>query len=81
MVNEIADEQTTNSETPKEVPVIPIDDLVVFPYMPPVPPFSPHHMALSGETVTAAVDDTMINGLRTICVFKQLKETDAPTDR
>ena len=27
-------------EFTQELPVLPLDDLVVFPYMPPVPPFS-----------------------------------------
>ena len=79
MVNELVNEQTPNSETPKELPIIRIDDLVVFPYMPPVPPFSPHHIALSGKMITAAVDDAMINASRSICVFRQQKDTATPT--
>ena len=64
-------EQTLDSENQRELPVIPIrDNLVIFPYMPPVPPFPPHHVALSGESVTSAVDDAMIDGSRVICIFK-----------
>ena len=79
MVDEFVNEQKNDLEIPKELPVLIVNDLVIFPYMPPVPPFSPHHLALSGKKVTAAVDDAMINTSRTICVFKRLKETEAPT--
>ncbi len=66
-------EDLLDPEVTEEIPILPVDDLVVFPYMPPVPPFSPHHIALSGEWVTKAVDDAMINGERVLCVFKQLE--------
>jgi ATP-dependent Lon protease len=79
MVNELLDEQKNDVEIPKELPILIVNDLVIFPYMPPVPPFSPHHLALSGKTVTAAVDDAMINTSRSICVFKRLTETETPT--
>ncbi len=68
------DEQTLNADIPEELPIILLrDDLVIFPYMPPVPPFSPYHIALSGKAVAAAVDDAMINTSRLICVFKEWK--------
>lgn len=79
MVNELLDEQKNDVEIPRELPILIVNDLVIFPYMPPVPPFSPHHLALSGKTVTAAVDDAMINTSRSICVFKRLTETETPT--
>ena len=79
MVDEFVNEPKKDLEIPKELPVLIVNDLVIFPHMPPVPPFSPHHLALSGKTVTAAVDDAMINTSRSICVFKRLKETDSPT--
>ena len=60
MVDEFVNEQKKDLEIPKELPVLIVNDLVIFPHMPPVPPFSPHHLALSGKTVTAAVDDAMI---------------------
>ena len=79
MVDEFVNEQKNDLDIPKELPVLIVNDLVIFPYMPPVPPFSPHHLALSGKKVTAAVDDAMINTSRSICVFKRLNETDVPT--
>ena len=79
MVNELLNEQKSDLEIPKELPILIVNDLVIFPHMPPVPPFSPHHLALSGKTVTAAVDDAVINTSRNICVFKRLRETDTPT--
>jgi ATP-dependent Lon protease len=79
MVNELLNEQKSDLEIPKELPILIVNDLVIFPHMPPVPPFSPHHLALSGKTVTAAVDDAVINTSRKICVFKRLRETDTPT--
>ena len=30
----------------QELPILPVDDLVIFPYMPPHPPFPAHHVAL-----------------------------------
>ena len=79
MANELLNEQKSDLEMPKELPILIVNDLVIFPHMPPVPPFSPHHLALSGKTVTAAVDDAVINTSRNICVFKRLRETDTPT--
>lgn len=70
------DEETHDSEFPEEVPIIPVEDLVVFPYMPPAPPFSPYHIPLSGKSVAEAVDDAMTNGSRELCVFKQLANKD-----
>ncbi|MBI1923202.1 LON peptidase substrate-binding domain-containing protein, partial [Candidatus Poribacteria bacterium] len=70
------DEQTLNADIPEELPIILLrDDLVIFPYMPPVPPFSPYHIALSGKAVAAAVDEAMINTARLICIFKEWKDT------
>ncbi len=53
-----------------ELPILPVNDLVIFPYMPPVPPFHPHHVALSGKMVMDAVDDAMLNGERVLCIFQ-----------
>ena len=53
-----------------ELPILPVNDLVIFPYMPPVPPFPPHHVALSGKMVMDAVDDAMLNGERVLCIFQ-----------
>ena len=53
-----------------ELPILPVNDLVIFPYMPPVPPFPPHHVALSGKIVMDAVDDAMLNGERVLCIFQ-----------
>ena len=53
-----------------DLPILPVDDLVIFPYMPPVPPFPPHHVALSGKIVMDAVDDAMLNGERVLCIFQ-----------
>jgi len=65
-----ADEKTTpEDELTQELAVLPLDDLVVFPYMPPVPPFPPHHIALSGKMAIAAVDDAM-DGERVLCIFQ-----------
>lgn len=70
--NETENEDELNPEITAEIPILPVDDLVVFPYMPPVPPFAPHHIALSGDWVTKAVDDAMVNGERALCVFRQV---------
>lgn len=65
-----ADEKTTpEDELTQELAILPLDDLVVFPYMPPVPPFPPHHIALSGKMAIAAVDDAM-DGERVLCIFQ-----------
>ena len=66
-------EEEENSEEQLEtvdLPILPVDDLVIFPYMPPVPPFPPHHVALSGKIVMDAVDDAMLNGERVLCIFQ-----------
>ena len=42
-------EDILDPEVTEDIPILPVDDLAVFPYMPPVPPFSPHHIALSGN--------------------------------
>ena len=71
--------QETNVEEPKELPIIPVPgDLVIFPYMPPVPPFPPHHVVLSGESITSAVDEALIDGSRLLCIFKLQSEEDKP---
>ena len=50
-------ESEENVDIVEDFPIIPISgDLVVFPHMPPIPPFSPHHIALSGVMVAAAVE-------------------------
>ena len=70
--------QETNVEAPKELPIIPVPgDLVIFPYMPPVPPFPPHHVVLSGEGITSAVDEALIDGSRLLCIFKLQSDKDA----
>lgn len=64
------DENTTpENELTQELAILPLDDLVVFPYMPPVPPFPPHHVAISGKMAIAAVDDAM-DGERVLCIFR-----------
>ncbi|MXV72766.1 endopeptidase La [Candidatus Poribacteria bacterium] len=60
-------------ELTQELPILPLDDLVVFPYMPPVPPFPPHHVALSGKMATTAIEDAM-EADRVLCVFRPKKE-------
>ena len=57
----------------QELPILPLDDLVVFPYMPPVPPFPPHHVALSGKMATAAIEHAMDDG-RVLCIFRPKKD-------
>ena len=67
-------EDTTDiEELTQELPVLPLDDLVVFPYMPPVPPFPPHHVALSGKMATEAVQDAM-DAERMLCIFRPKKD-------
>ena len=63
-----------------ELAVLPVDDLVIFPYMPPVPPFHPHHVALSGKVAMDAVDDAMLNGDRDICIFQTTTGRSLDTD-
>ena len=75
--NETENEDLLNPEITEEIAVLPVDDLVVFPYMPPVPPFAPHHVALSGDWAIQAVDDAMVNGERMLCVFRQVENRDS----
>ena len=51
-----------------------IEDLFVFPFMPPAPPFSPHYVVLSGENVFAAVEHATVNEQRFLCLFRQIVE-------
>ena len=79
MASKDENRQETNVEEPKELPIIPVPgDLVIFPYMPPVPPFPPHHVVLSGESITSAVDEALIDGSRLLCIFKLQSEEDKP---
>ena len=72
MASKDKDKQEQNVEELKELPIIPVPgDLVIFPYMPPVPPFPPHHVVLSGENVTSAVDEALIDGSRLLCIFRR----------
>ena len=71
--NENIENTTDQEELTRELPVLPLDDLVVFPYMPPVPPFPPHHVALSGKMATEAVQDAMVEE-RMLCIFRPKKE-------
>lgn len=64
---------TDPEEYTRELPVLPLDDLVVFPYMPPVPPFPPHHVALSGKMATEAVQGAM-DEERMLCIFRPKKD-------
>ena len=67
--------QVTRFDISNELPIIPvIGDLVVFPFMPPVPPFTPHQITLSGENVSAAVEHAMVNEQRFLCLFRQIVE-------
>ena len=78
MASKDKDKQEQNVEEPKELPIIPVpDDLVIFPYMPPVPPFPPHHVVLSGESITSAVDEALIDGSRLLCIFKLHSDKDS----
>lgn len=63
-----------------ELAILPVDDLVIFPYMPPVPPFHPHHVALSGKVAMDAVEDAMLNGDRDICIFQTTSGRSLDTD-
>ena len=64
---------TDQEELIQELPILPLDDLVVFPYMPPVPPFPPHHVALSGKMATSAIEYAMDDG-RVLCIFRPKKD-------
>jgi len=69
------DEDITEEEEQEfiqELPLLPLDDLVVFPYMPPVPPFPPHHVALTGKMATTAVERAM-ESERMLCIFRPKK--------
>ena len=69
------DSQATRFDISNQLPIIPvIGDPVVFPFMPPVPPFSPHHVALSGENVSVAVEHATVNEQRLLCLFRQTAE-------
>ena len=73
---ENTDENTTDEEEEEliqELPLLPLDDLVVFPYMPPVPPFPPHHVALSGKMATTAVEHAMDHD-RMLCIFRPKRD-------
>ena len=77
MASKDKDKQEKNVEEPKELPIIPVPgDLVIFPYMPPVPPFPPHHVVLSGENVTSAADEALIDGSRLLCIFRLQSDKD-----
>ena len=70
-------ESEENVDIVEDFPIIPISgDLVVFPHMPPIPPFSPHHIALSGAMVAAAVEDAMVSGPRSLCIFHHSEDKD-----
>ncbi len=71
--NEDIENMMDQEELTRELPILPLDDLVVFPYMPPVPPFPPHHVALSGKMATEAVQDAMEEE-RMLCIFRPKKE-------
>ena len=71
--NENLEDCIDQEEHTQELPVLPLDDLVVFPYMPPVPPFPPHHVALSGKMAIEAVQDAMGDD-RMLCIFRPKKE-------
>ena len=71
--NENLEDTLDEEELTQELPVLPLDDLVVFPYMPPVPPFPPHHVALSGKMATEAVQDAM-DDERMLCIFRPKKD-------
>ena len=71
--NEDIENMMDQEELTRELPILPLDDLVVFPYMPPVPPFPPHHVALSGKMATGAVQDAMEEE-RMLCIFRPKKE-------
>ena len=78
MASKDKDKQEQNVKESKELPIIPVpDDLVIFPYMPPVPPFPPHHVVLSGESITSAVDEALIDGSRLLCIFKLHSDKDS----
>lgn len=54
-----------------ELPILPVDDLVIFPFMPPSPPFPPHHVALSGKMVMDAIDNrVLLDEERVLCIFQ-----------
>ena len=71
--NENLEDTLDEEELTQKLPVLPLDDLVVFPYMPPVPPFPPHHVALSGKMATEAVQDAM-DDERMLCIFRPKKD-------
>ena len=68
-----SEETTEQEELIQELPILPLDDLVVFPYMPPVPPFPPHHVALSGKMATSAIEHAMDDD-RVLCIFRPKKD-------
>lgn len=72
---ETRDEMVPEEKTAHELPLLPLEDLVVFPYMPPVPPFPPHHVALSGEMPVAALEYAMKHD-RMVCIFRPKKGRD-----
>ena len=67
------DQEEEKEELTQELPILPLDDLVVFPYMPPVPPFPPHHVALSGKMATTAIEHAM-EADRVLCIFRPKRE-------
>ena len=71
--NENIENIMDQEELTRELPILPLDDLVVFPYMPPVPPFPPHHVALSGKMATEAVQGA-VEEERMLCIFRPKKE-------
>ena len=74
--NDNAEEQVETLE----LAILPVDDLVIFPYMPPVPPFHPNHVALSGKVAMDSVEDAMLNSERELCIFQTTSGRSLDTD-
>ena len=68
-----------NKSVPDKLPVIAMSGgTVIYPYMPPVPPFMPAYIQFSGVQAVAAVQAAMLTEERLVCLF-QCSDIDDPT--
>ena len=63
-----------------ELPILPVDDLVIFPYMPPVPPFQRNPVALTGKVAMDAIEDAILNTDKELCIFQTTSGRSLDTD-
>ncbi len=64
---------------PEKLPIIAMSGgTIIYPYMPPVPPFMPAYIQFAGRRAVAAVEAAMLTESRMVCLF-QTSNVDEPT--